>query len=289
MLFYSWLLHHWFLYFRCDHSRNLELYFSRAFYLTCLLWADRLPRPHPQFLVPALKFVQTPHLQSAVMLISSTQSRGVYKGTARADFSAELLLTHQWVKSSFTFRLSWDLKLKPKLKRRNKLFKVIIPCCASCCPFLPSTSTDATASRVPSPDPAQLPRLRVPVSTAPPNLPAVPRTPPLHSTVPGTPAAHLAIPTVCVASWSRRIPASRPPTAHAPAPLPPSCQLNRLRAVHATPVLCLVVWVVPAVHSRPPVSWVFSAVFSRGYNIVPGSVYALRCTSLWIRPSAKWL
>ena len=59
---------------------------------------------------------------------------------------------------------------------------MIIPCCASCCPFLPSTSTDATASRVPSPDPAQLPRLRVPASTAPPNLPAVPRTPPLHST-----------------------------------------------------------------------------------------------------------
>ena len=58
-----------------------------------MLWADRLPRPHPQFLVPALKFVQTPHLQSAVMLISCTQSRGVYKGTARADFSAELLLT----------------------------------------------------------------------------------------------------------------------------------------------------------------------------------------------------
>ena len=70
-----------------------------------LLWADRLPRPHPQFLVPALKFVQTPHLQSAVMLISCTQSRGVYKGTARADFRAELLLTHQWVKSSVTFRL----------------------------------------------------------------------------------------------------------------------------------------------------------------------------------------
>ena len=35
MLFYSWLLHHWFLCFRCDQSRNLELYFSRVFYLTC--------------------------------------------------------------------------------------------------------------------------------------------------------------------------------------------------------------------------------------------------------------
>ena len=65
---------------------NLSIWLS-------LLWADRLPRPHPQFLAPALKFVQTPHLQSAVMLISCTQSRGVYKGTARADFSAELLLT----------------------------------------------------------------------------------------------------------------------------------------------------------------------------------------------------
>ena len=44
----------------------------------------------------------------------------------------------------------------------------------------------------------------------------------------------------------------------------PSCQLNRLRAVNATPVSAWVVWVVPAVHSRPPVSWVFSAVFCRG-------------------------
>ena len=90
-------------------------------------------------------------------------------------------------------------------------------------------------------------------------LPRLPRTcPQSHGPrlctprIPGTPAARLAIPTVCVASWSRRIPASRPPTAHAPAPLPPSYPLNRLRAVHATPVFCLVVWVVPAVHSRPP-------------------------------------
>ena len=71
-----------------------------------MLWADRLPRPHPQFLVPALKFVQTPQLQSAETLISCMQFRGVYKATARADFSAELLLTHQWVKSSVPFRLS---------------------------------------------------------------------------------------------------------------------------------------------------------------------------------------
>ena len=64
-----------------------------------LLWADRRPRPHPQFQgFPALKFVQTPHLQSAEMLISCMQSRGVYKGTARADFSAELLLTQPAVK-----------------------------------------------------------------------------------------------------------------------------------------------------------------------------------------------
>ena len=66
-----------------------------------MLWADRLPRPRPQFQgFPALKFVQTPHLQSAEMLISCTQSHGVYKGTARADFSAELLLTQPAVKSN---------------------------------------------------------------------------------------------------------------------------------------------------------------------------------------------
>ena len=39
------------------------------------------------------KPVQTPSRQSAQMLISWTQSLGVYKGTARSDFSAELLLT----------------------------------------------------------------------------------------------------------------------------------------------------------------------------------------------------
>ena len=72
-----------------------------------LLWADRLPCPHPQFQgFPALKFVQTLHLQSAEMLISCTQSRGVYKGTARADFSAELLLTQPAVnlRSQISFR-----------------------------------------------------------------------------------------------------------------------------------------------------------------------------------------
>ena len=70
-----------------------------------LLWADRLPRPHPQFPEnPALKFVQTPHPQSAGMLISWLQSCGVYKAPPKADFSAELLLTQPAVNQVLWFR-----------------------------------------------------------------------------------------------------------------------------------------------------------------------------------------
>ena len=56
-----------------------------------LLWTNKPPSPlSPN---PALKHVQTPHPQSAGMLISWEQSRGVYKTPMKADFSAELLLT----------------------------------------------------------------------------------------------------------------------------------------------------------------------------------------------------
>ena len=109
---------------------------------TFLLWADRLPRPHPQFLgFPALKFVQTPHLQSAVMLISCTQSRGVYKGTARADFSAELLLTQPTVNRVFWFR---SLALIPTIFLIVYLF--VLPC------VLPQPPPCARISSSSSPD-----------------------------------------------------------------------------------------------------------------------------------------
>ena len=105
--------------------------------------------------------------------------------------------------------------------------------------FLPSTSTDVLfpESRVPSPDPAQLPRLRGPVSSDSPNLPAVPRASSLHGSQ--NPRDSPGIPTVCVASWSRRIPASRPPRLTHQHPVPPNCLLNRLRALLATLPGCL--------------------------------------------------
>ena len=50
------------------------------------------PLPFLKF-SPALKHLQTPSPQSALTLISCGQSGGIYKRPARADFSAELLIT----------------------------------------------------------------------------------------------------------------------------------------------------------------------------------------------------
>ena len=81
--------------------------------------ANRLPRPlsHSQ-VNPALKYVQTPHPQSARMLISWEQSRGVYITPPRADLlSAELLLSQPAV-NTVAFAKSFHV-LIPRICETN--------------------------------------------------------------------------------------------------------------------------------------------------------------------------
>ena len=161
---------------------------------------------------------------------------------------------------NFTFRLSRDLKLKPKGRKVYFIiFEVFIPSCVSLLPFfspVPPRTLLFPESRVPSPDPAQLPRLRGPVSSDSPNLPAVPRTPPLHSTVPRTPAAHLASPRSASPPGPGGSQRHAPHGSRTSTPFP-ELSIKSPSGCSRYSSLCLVVWVVPAVHSRPPVSWVF--------------------------------
>ena len=200
-----------------------------------LLWTVK--SPHPLLRIPALSCVRSllPR-QSGATFFSCALHVGVHIKPHRNRRRCWVIVNSPVGKDVLYFPP--HLKLKTKTETKNEIFKVINSVLCFLLPFSPQYLHGRYS--IPSPDPAQLPRLRVPVSTAPPNLPAVPRTPLLlHSTVPGTPAAHLAIPTVCVASWSRRIPVSRPHGRTVVTHQYPSLelsQLNRLRAVLATPV-----------------------------------------------------
>ena len=130
----------------------------------------------------------------------------------------------------------------------SNLFRV----CVLVASIFPQNLNGCTSPRVPSPDPAPASKASRSCFTSPSNLPAASQTR-LRSTVPGTSAARPASPTVCIASRSRRIPRATPPrhtvVTHQ---YPRAVSIKSPSGCSIHSCLCLVVWVVPAVHSRPP-------------------------------------
>ena len=157
------------------------------------------------------------------------------------------------------------LKLKTKTETKNEIFKVIYSVLCFLLPFSPQYLHGRYS--IPSPESRPrsaptAPRSRFHGSPEPARSPTDPASSSLHGSrdtrgSPGYPHGlrRLLVP---------EDPSVTPPRqngGHAPVPLPQAVSIKSPSGCSCYSGLCLVVWVVPAVHSRPQVSWVLSAAF----------------------------
>ena len=208
-----------------------------------MLWTVK--SPHPLLRIPALSCVRSLLNQSGATLFSCALHIKPHRNRRRCwvIVNSPVGKVELYVPSlslSLSLSLSrFKLKLKPKPKGRKVLFwSDHSELCFLAALYLPSTSTDVTVSRVPSPESRPrsaptAPRSRFLGFPEPARSPTDPASS-LHGSrnprgSPGYPHGlrRLLVP---------EDPSVTPPTAHAPAPRSPSCQLNRLWAVLATPV-----------------------------------------------------